>query len=128
MKTTVLPIFLATVWIAVSEFVRNEFLLKSYWTNHYADLGLTFPNKPLNGALWGVWSLLFAIALYILSRKFNLRDTTMLGWFVAFVLMWVVTYNLDVLPLGILLYAIPLSLLEAFFAVWIIRTLSPVNQ
>jgi hypothetical protein len=118
---SILPILLATVWISTSEFVRNEVLLKSYWTTHYENLGLVFPSEPVNGAVWGVWSFLFAIAIYIISRKFSLLHTTLLSWFVAFVLMWVVTGNMGVLPYGILYFAIPLSLLEAFLAALIIR-------
>lgn len=37
MKKTVFPIVLAIIWISISEFVRNEFLLKSYWTGHYQE-------------------------------------------------------------------------------------------
>lgn len=119
-KKTILPILLATVWISLSEFVRNEFLAKSYWTNHYESLGLTFPSEPVNGAVWGLWSLLFAIAIYVLSKKFSLLETTLLSWFVGFVLMWVVVGNLGVLPFRLLYLAVPLSLLEAFLAAWII--------
>ncbi len=71
MKKTLLPILLATIWIGISEFVRNEFLLKSYWTGHYEDLGLIFPTEPINGAVWGIWSLCLAIAIFIMQR--NLR-------------------------------------------------------
>ena len=121
LKTTVLPILLATIWISISEFVRNEFLLKSYWTEHYQNLGLTFPSEPINGAVWGTWSLVFAVVIFILSRKFNLWETTIIAWIAGFVMMWLVTGNMAVLPYGILPYAIPLSLLEAFLAAWIIR-------
>jgi hypothetical protein len=121
-KKTILPLILATAWISLSEFVRNEFLVKSFWTNHYRALGLTFPSAPINGALWGVWSLLFAVAIFILAKKFTLIQTTFLSWFVAFVLMWVVIGNLAVLPSGLLLYAIPLSILESFIAAWIIHS------
>jgi hypothetical protein len=38
--------------------------------------------------------------------------------------MWVVIGNLGVLPNGILLFAIPLSLLESFVASYIIKKLS----
>ena len=124
MKKTVLPIFLATVWISISEFVRNEFIVKSYWTGHYEKLGLVFPAEPVNGAVWGLWSLLFAIAIFIISKKFTLIQTTFLSWFVGFVLMWVVAWNLSVLPVGILFIAVPLSLLEAFVASLIIKKLS----
>ncbi len=124
MKKTVLPILLATVWISISEFVRNEFIAKSYWTEHYEKLGLVFPAEPVNGAVWGLWSLLFAIAIFIISKKFSLLQTTFLSWFVGFVLMWIVAWNLNVLPVGILIIAVPLSLLEAFVASVIIKKLS----
>jgi hypothetical protein len=124
-KKTIFPILLATIWIAASEFVRNEVLLKSYWIDHYAKLGLVFPSKPVNGALWGVWSLLFAMAIFIISRRFTLLQTAGLCWFVGFVFMWVVIGNLGVLPFGLLAFAIPLSLLESFVAAVLIKKLAP---
>lgn len=120
MKKSILAVFLATVWISVSEFVRNEFLLKSYWTNHYQQLGLTFPSKPINGAVWGIWSLCFALVIFFVAQKFSLLQTTLLSWFLGFVLMWLVVGNMNVLPFGILPFAIPLSLLEAYLASLII--------
>jgi hypothetical protein len=126
-KNTILPIFLATIWISVSEFARNQFLVKSFWIKHYQDLGLTFPSDPLNGAVWGIWSLLFAIAIFIIAKRFSLIQTTFLSWFVGFVLMWVVIGNLNVLPYGLLVYAIPLSILESFIATLIIKKVLPVK-
>ena len=117
---SILSILLATIWVSISEFVRNEILLKELWTQHYADLGMVFPSEPVNGAVWGLWSLLFAIAIYIISHKFNLQETILLSWFIGFILMWVVVGNMGVLPYSILPYAIPLSLLEAGVAAWII--------
>lgn len=120
-KKTVLPILLATIWISISEFVRNEFILKSYWTGHYENLGLTFPSEPLNGAVWGLWSFCFAIAVFIIAKKFSLIQTTFLAWFVGFILMWIVVWNINVLPAGILVFAIPLSLFESFLASFIVK-------
>lgn len=124
MKKTVLPILLATIWISISEFVRNEFIVKSYWTGHYGNLGLVFPSEPINGAVWGIWSLCFAIAIFIIAKKFSLIQTSILSWFVGFVLMWIVVWNMGVLPSGILFFAVPLSLLEAFIASLIIKKLT----
>jgi hypothetical protein len=121
LRKTILPVLLATIWISISEFVRNEFIVKSYWINHYHSMGLDFPSAPLNGAVWGLWSLLFAVAIFILTKKFTLFQTTLLAWFVGFVLMWVVIGNLGVLPFGLLLFGVPLSLLESFFATLIIK-------
>jgi len=127
-KQTILPILLATIWISISEFARNEFLLKSYWTDHYQSLGLVFPSEPINGALWGLWSLCFAIAIFIVAKKFSLLQTTLLSWFVTFILMWISSGNMGVLPFGILPFAIPLSLLEAFLASFIIIKLSEAKK
>lgn len=120
-KRTILPVFLAFLWISVSEFARNEFLLNTYWLDHYYGLGIEFPSAPVNGLIWGLWSLLFAVAVFILSKRFSLLQTTFLSWFMAFVMMWVVIGNLGVLPFGILYLAAPLSLLEAFVAAYIVR-------
>ena len=120
LRRVALPVLLATIWISISEFFRNEVVLKASWVEHYSNLGMVFPSDPINGVIWGLWSLLFAIAIYIISRRFSLFETTLLAWFVGFVLMWVVLWNMNVLPLGILVYAIPLSLLETFLAAFII--------
>jgi len=122
-----LSILIATIWISLSEFVRNEFLVKSFWIKHYQELGLTFPSEPVNGAIWGIWSLLFAMTIYIIAKKFTLIQTTLLSWFVGFVLMWVVIGNLGVLPYGLLIYAVPLSLLEALIATLIIKKLTVLH-
>ncbi len=124
MKKAIVSILLAAIWISISEFVRNEFVLKSHWVNHFQNLGLTFPSAPINGVMWGLWSLLFAIAIYILSRKFGLIETTALAWFVGFLMMWVVINNLGVLPFAILAYAVPLSILEVLIATLLIRKFS----
>ncbi|MCA0447880.1 MAG: hypothetical protein LCH54_16800 [Bacteroidetes bacterium] len=124
LKKTILPILAAAIWISLSEFVRNQFILLSFWTDHYSNLGLTFPYEPINGAMWGVWSLCFAIVIFILAKKFSLTETFMISWGIGFVLMWLVIGNLGVLPFGILPVAIPLSLFEAFLASFIIKKLS----
>lgn len=120
-----LSVFLAAVWIGLSEFFRNDVLLKSLWMEHYEKMGLLFPASPVNGVVWCVWSLLFAVAIYVVGRRFALWQTTLLSWLFAFVLMWLVVGNLDVLPLQTLLYAVPLSLLETFVAV-VVVTKSPI--
>ena len=121
----IMAVILTGIWVNASEFFRNEVLLKTYWINHYRSLGMTFPSEPLNGMIWVAWGFLFAIAIYIISRKFDLIQTTLISWFMAFVLMWIVTWNLNVLPGAILIYAVPLSLLEAFIGSYICIKMSP---
>jgi hypothetical protein len=121
MKNALYPILLATLWISLSEFFRNEFLLKNQWVMHFEQMGQIFPAEPINGAIWGIWSLFLAIALYIFNLRYTWIQSALLGWFVGFVFMWLVIGNLGVLPLGILPVAIPLSILEVTLASWMIH-------
>lgn len=123
---SVLAVFATGVWVNASEFFRNEWLLKHYWTAHYESLGFTFPATPVNGMVWMLWGFLFATVIYLVSRKFDLGQTVLLSWLTGFVLMWVVVGNLGMLPMGILVYAVPLSLLEVFVGTLICRKLVPV--
>ena len=84
-------------------------------------MGLEFPGEPINGAIWGIWSLCYAILIYITSKNHTLLQTTLISWFFGFILMWLVIGNMNVLPFAILPYAIPLSFLESFIASYIIK-------
>jgi hypothetical protein len=120
LKSTIFPVLLSTIWISISEFARNEFLVKSYWMNHFGSLGLVFPSEPVNGAIWGLWSFLFAIVIFIISGKFTFIQTTILSWIIGFVMMWIVIGNLGVLPFGMLYIAVPLSMIEVVVATFIV--------
>ncbi len=123
----VIAVLLTGIWVNASEFFRNEVLVKHHWASHYQSLGLSFPSEPINGAMWIVWGFLYSTAIFWISRKFTLAQTTLLSWFVGFVLMWVTLWNLSVLPGGLLLYAVPLSLLEAFLGSFICIKMAPVS-
>jgi len=124
LKKTILPIFLAGVWINISETLRWEFLIKSYWIEHHKNLGIVLPQEPINMIIWMIWGFIFATTIFIFSRKFNLWQTTFLSWFLVLVLLWVVLWNLNLLPNGIVPIAAPLGLIEAFVAALICKKLS----
>jgi len=121
LRTIVIPILSAAIWISISEFVRNELLFKSYWIHHYQNLGLAFRSDTINGMVWGIWSLCFATAIFIFSKKYSLLHTFLLSFFVGFVLMWLAIGNLGVLPYKLLPFAVPLALIESFVASYLIK-------
>lgn len=125
MKTRkiLIAILVTGLWINISETIRWIFLIQEYWLEHYETMNITLPNEPINGVVWMIWGFLYAILIFILSAKFNLLQTTLLAWSAAFVLMWIVVWNVGVLPTGMLWYNVPLSLIEAFIAVWICKKL-----
>lgn len=125
-KKSLYAILLAGLWINASEFFRNEVLVKSLWTAHFQALGLTFPSAPLNGALWMLWGFVFAMVVLAISRRASLLQTTFALWLITFPMMWLVLWNLGVLPIGILPYAVPLSLLEVMVATLICRRVAPL--
>jgi hypothetical protein len=118
-------IAVAGVWIGLVEFVRNELLLAGTWDAHDASLGLAFPRDPVNVAVWVAWSFVFAGALFALSRRFSPLETLALGWTVGFAMMWLVAWNLAVLPVAILPVAVPASLVETGVAAWLCVRLAP---
>jgi len=121
MKKRCLLLLLATSWIGFSEFLRNEFFFKSLWLIHYENLGLRFETSILNGILWFVWSFFLATILFYLLQKFSLIKTIILSWISSFLMMWITAYNLQVLPLKLLVFAIPLSVLELVVAALLLK-------
>ncbi len=121
-----LSILLAGLWMTASEFIRNELLFKDKWTGHYQELGLVFPSEPINGIVWVIWSLISAGMIYILLKKFSYWSAVVISWVFIFVLMWLVIGNLGVLPFGLLIFAIPLSLLEVIIAALIMKKMAGI--
>jgi hypothetical protein len=83
MKHRVLALFTAGIWISALEFIRNEILFKHYWTEKYQSLGLAFPSAPINNALWGLWSFLFAALILYLSSRLKLIENIAVSWLFA---------------------------------------------
>ncbi len=123
-----LSIIAAGMWITSIEFLRNELLLKEHWTDHYESMGLVFPSGTVNGIVWTIWAFVYAGLILAVSRKFTFIQTGLLCWTAGFVLMWLVIGNMLVLPFGILYYAVPFSLVEAFAAVWLVNLISPPSS
>lgn len=106
----------SAIWITLSEFLRNEVLLKASWTAHYSALGLEFQTLWVNGVLWTLWSVGLSYTIFRIMGKFSKIETLVITWIPSFLMMWIVAYNLQVLPLGVLVYAIPLSVVEIYVA------------
>lgn len=123
MKRPIVALLLSGIWISASEFLRNELLFKHYWLDKYSSLGLEFPSSMLNNALWSVWSFLLAGLILYLSSRVKLLENIIVSWIFAFVLMWIVAGNLNVLPIVLLVFAVPLSILEVAVAAMISRKL-----
>lgn len=121
LKKTILPILITGIWINVSETIRWELLIKAYWLEQYETLGLVFPNSMVNIFVWMIWGFFFAITIFVLSTKFNLLQVTLFSWFVAFIMMWVIVWNVGILPTSMLWFNLPLSLFEAFIGALICK-------
>lgn len=125
MKNPIVKIVLAGLWITLSEFLRNEILFKNYWVNHFNSLGLVFQTTPVNGIGWLIWSFILAFNIYRLLLRLCFWEVFGLTWLMAFVMMWITCFNLQVLPVSLLLLAVPLSMLEVAVAELIIQEHRP---
>lgn len=120
-KKQAAAVLVAGLWIVISEFLRNELLLKGVWESHYTSLGLKFQTLPVNGILWFIWSILLAYVVFELNKKFSFWKTVLVSWLGTFAMMWIAAYNLQVFPLFLLIGDIPLSIVEIAVAILIIR-------
>jgi len=121
MKKTALAILITGFWINLSEFIRNEFLFKQEWLDKYQSLGLEFPSSYINGAIWVLWGFMFAGCIVYLCSKLTFKATFFISWLMGFALMWIVAGNMNVLPFGLLKFAVPWSMAEVALAIFIAR-------
>ena len=119
MKRFIFAIITAGVFMNLSEFIRNELLIKNIWTDGFKGLGLVFPNEPINGAIWGLWTFIFVTILVWLTTKVSIFQSTIIAWFLGFVLLWLGMWNMGILPEGLLVWAIPWSFIEVFVAAYL---------
>jgi hypothetical protein len=128
MKNQALAIILATIWVNISEFIRNEFFVKDLWLDGFKSLNLTFPNAPINGAIWGTWALILVVVLSEVVKKYSPLKSTLIVWLLGFVLFWIAFFNLGLLPKGLLLWAVPWSFAEVLIAALICHHFINKNQ
>jgi hypothetical protein len=123
-KKTIIPILLVGAWINISETVRWLLIIESHWIEYYKNLNLVFPNEPVNAIVWMIWGFLFGAIIFVLSKKFKPLQTALISWITIFVMLWIVLWNIDILPMSILWYNIPLSFIEAYIGVLICNKVS----
>ena len=115
-KQLVLAVVGAGIWMNLNEFIRNEILLKQNWIDGFKEIGLIFPSEPINGAIWGLWTMIFVVLLVWLITKFNVFTSAIITWGLGFLLLWLAMWNMGVLPGGILYWAVPWSFIEVYVA------------
>ncbi|MFC1784504.1 hypothetical protein ACFL0J_02585 [Candidatus Neomarinimicrobiota bacterium] len=123
-KKTILPIILIGLWINISITIGWMLILEGYWIAKFQSINLVFPTGLINNITWMIWGFMLATIIFIFSKKFSLWQTTFLAWFVAFVMMWAIVWNVGVLPTGMLLFNIPNSLFITFFGTLICKRLT----
>lgn len=123
-KKPILPILLIGIWINISITIGWMLILESYWVEKYQSLNLVFPTGLINNITWMIWGFMFAIIICILSKKYSLLQTTLLSWFVTFVVPWTMIWTIGVLPTGMLLFNIPNTLFVTFIGAVIAKKLN----
>jgi len=122
-KKSILPILLTGIWLNVSGTIRWIFLIEPYWIEKYKELNLIYQSDLINNIVWMIWGFFFAFIIYVLSKKFKLMQTTLLSWLAIYVMMWMVVWNVGVLPVKMLWINIPLSFIDAYVGALICRKL-----
>ena len=123
-KKTILPIILIGFWINISITIGWILILEGHWIEKFQSINLVFPTGLTNNIVWMIWGFMLATIIFIFSKKFSLWHTTFLAWFVAFIMMWVIVWNVGVLPTGMLLFNIPNTLFVTFLGTAICKKLT----
>lgn len=87
-KKAIWQILLVSVWINISETLRWMLISKSHIDMHFKAANLVLPNEPINNFLWLIWGIIIAAMIFIISKKFNVLQTTFIMWITVFVLHW----------------------------------------
>ena len=116
MRKYCLAVVASGVWMNLSEFIRNEFVIKHVWVKGFEEIGLSFPSAPVNGLVWVIWAFVFCAVLAVLNMKFNALKSTLICWVTGFGLLWIAMWNIGILPKGLLYWAVPWSLVEVYVA------------
>jgi len=123
-KKTILPIILIGLWINISITIGWMLILEGYWVEKFQSLNLVFPTELINNITWMIWGFMLATIIFVISKKFTVFQTTFLAWFVAFVMMWTIVWNIGVLPTGMLLFNIPFTLIVTYIGALICKKIS----
>ena len=119
MKRFWLAVVASGAWMNLSEFIRNEFVIKHVWVKGFEELGLSLPSAPVNGLVWVLWAFIFCAVLAWLSTKFDVLKSTIICWVTGFGLLWIAMWNIGILPKGLLYWAVPWSFVEVYVAAFI---------
>jgi hypothetical protein len=118
-KNAIWHILIVSLWINIAETLRWLLYSKAYFLEHYQSLNLVLPFGPIYLILWLIWGILLSTIIYIISKKYTLLQTTVMIWIMAFLMVWITLFNLNVLPLSMLWLVIPLSFIDILVGVLI---------
>lgn len=121
MKRFWLAVVASGAWMNLSEFTRNEFVIRHVWVKGFEEIGLSFPSAPINGVVWVIWTFIFCAVLTVLNMKFNMLKSTVICWVTGFGLLWIAMWNIGILPKGLLYWAVPWSFVEVYVAALICK-------
>jgi hypothetical protein len=85
---------------------------RPYIDMHFKAANLVLPNEPINNILWLIWGIIIAVMIFIISKKFKVLQTTFIVWIIVYVMHWIALWNMAVLPINILLLAVPLTFIN----------------
>ncbi len=123
-KKAIWHILIISLWINIAETLRWLLYSKAYFLEVYQSLNLVLPFGPIYLILWLIWGILLSTIIYIISKKYTLLQTTVMIWIMAFLMVWITLFNLNVLPLSMLWLVIPLSFIDILVGVLISNYLS----
>ena len=127
-KKTIWQILLVSLWINVYETLRWMLFAKPDIDRYFKTANIVLPNGVINNILWLIWGIIIAVIIFIISKKFKVLQTTFIVWITVYVMHWIALWNFAVLPINILLLAVPLTFINVFVGALICAKFNSKNN
>jgi hypothetical protein len=122
-------VLIVSLWVNIFETLRWILFVKPDIDIYFKSANLVLPNGPINNMLWLIWGIIIAVMIFIISKKYKVLQTTFIVWVTVYVMHWIALWNMAVLPINILLLAVPLTFINVLVGALICnRFLSKENN
>lgn len=127
-KKFLLLVLITSIWIHISEILRFFIIVLPEMRRSLAPLPQAIPIDGIRLFIWGIWDTVLTIAIvyitWICTKHFGKTTkaallSSVVSWTTFFLLFWIAMVNMNLSKLSLLIYTLPLTLIETTIGAWI---------
>lgn len=119
---------ITSIWVNLSEVFRYFIIVMPTMRRDLAEIPDVAPMDLLVFSIWGIWDTVLTASIVFITWLCNhvyventrsILVSGMVCWVMFFLLFWIGMVNMNLASPELLLFTLPLSMLETFVAAWI---------